>query len=84
MRGDCEPEEWTNHVSLDSPTPASSSVKMMLAMSDETDEVEELSVGDVASTFLKGEDYSPNDRPRYVVFWQYKGSQLRVFRLRGS
>ena len=84
VRGDCEPEEWTSHMSLDSPTPASSSVKMMLAMSDETDEVEELSVGDVATAFLKGEDYTAEDRPRYVVFRQYRGSQLRVFRLRGS
>ena len=40
VRGDCEPEEWTNNMSIDSPTPASTSVKMMMAMSDETDEVE--------------------------------------------
>lgn len=84
VRGDCEPEEWTNNMSLDSPTPASSSVKMMMAMSDETDEVEELSIGDVATAFLKGEKYSETDRDRWVVFRQYRGAKLRVFKLLGS
>ena len=84
VRGDCEPEEWTNNMSLDSPTPASSSVKMMMAISDETDEVEELSIGDVATAFLKGEKYSETDRERYVVFRQYRGAKLRAFKLLGS
>ena len=84
VMGHCEPAEWTAGMPLDSPTPASSSIKMMLAMSDETSEEEELSVGDVATAFLKGEEYSETDRPRYVVYREYRGSKLRVFRLRGS
>jgi hypothetical protein len=83
-RGDCEPAEWTANMSLDSPTPASSSIKMMVAMSDETEEEEELSLGDITTAFLKGEDYKPTDRPRYVAYQQYRGASLRVFKLRGS
>ena len=82
--GHCEPAEWTAGMPLDSPTPASSSIKMMLAMSDETSEEEDLSVGDVATAFLNGEEYSETDRARYVVYREYRGSRLRVFRLRGS
>ena len=83
--GHCE-AEWTAGMPLDSPTPASSSIKVMLAMADETSEEEDLSGGDVATVFLKGEEYSETDRPRYVVYREYRGSRLRVhvFRLRGS
>ena len=84
VMGHLELHEWTNHMKLDSPTPAASSVKMMVAMSDETDEEEELSLGDVATAFLKGEEYSEGDRPRYVVYREFRGSKLRVFKLRGS
>jgi hypothetical protein len=56
----------------------------MLAMSDETDEREDISVGDVATAFLKGDLYTDTDRPRYVTYREYRGSKLRVFRLRGS
>ena len=83
-RGDCESAEWTQDMSLDSPTPASSSLKMMVAMSDETSEEEDISLGDIATAFLKGEDYKPTDRPRYVAYQQYRGAPLRVFKLRGS
>ena len=84
VMGHLEPHEWTSNMSLDSPTPAASSVKMMVAMSDETAQIEELSVGDVATAFLKGDEYSTSDRPRYVTYRQYRGSKLRVFRLKGS
>ena len=84
VMGHLEPHEWTSNMSLDSPTPAASSVKMMVAMSDETAQIEELSVGDVATAFLKGDEYSSSDRPRYVTYRQYRGSRLRVFRLKGS
>ena len=84
VMGHCEPREWTDGMSLDSPTPASSSVKMMLAMSDETEEEEEISVGDVATAFLKGDEYGDKDRPRYVVYREFRNSKLRVFKLRGS
>ena len=84
VMGNCEPHEWTSDMSLDSPTPAASSLKMMLAMSDETDETEDISVGDVATAFLKGDLYAESDRPRYVTHREYRGSKLRVFRLRGS
>ena len=83
-RGDNEPAGWTAYMSLDSPTPASSSIKMMVAMSDETETEEEISLGDVATAFLKGEEYLPGDKPRYVVYSQYRGASLRVFKLRGS
>ena len=83
-RGDCEPAEWTADMSLDSPTPSSSSMKMMIAMSDETEEEEEVSLGDIATAFLKGDDYKPTDRPKYVAYQQYRGASLRVFKLRGS
>jgi hypothetical protein len=49
VMGNCEPHEWTAGMPLDSPTPATSSMKMMVAMSDETSEEEEISVGDVAT-----------------------------------
>ena len=84
VMGHLEPHEWTKDMSLDSPTPAASSVKMMVAMSDEVDDGEELSIGDVATAFLKGDEYSETDRPRYVTYRQYRGSKLRVFRLKGS
>ena len=84
VMGHLEPHEWTKDTSLDSPTPAASSVKMMVAMSDEVDDGEELSIGDVATAFLKGDEYSETDRPRYVTYRQYRGSKLRVFRLKGS
>ena len=84
VMGHLEPHEWTKDMSLDSPTPAASSVKMMVAMSDESDDGEELSIGDVATAFLKGDEYSESDRPRYVTYRQYRGSKLRVFRLKGS
>jgi hypothetical protein len=67
VMGNCEPHEWTAGMPLDSPTPAASSVKMMVAMSDETSEEEEVSIGDVATAFLKGEEYSETGRPRYVT-----------------
>ena len=84
VMGNREPKEWTEHMSLDSPTPAASSLKMMMAMSDETDAEEELSVGDVATAFLKGDAYGPSERPRYVVYCAYRGARLRVFQLKGS
>ena len=83
-RGDNEPAEWTANMSLDSPTPASSSIKMIVAMSDETEQAEEISIGDVRTAFLKGDEYDKSDRPRYVVYQQYRGGPLRVFKLRGS
>ena len=84
VRGDCEPAEWTSNMSLDSPTPASSSIKMMVAMSDESTEEEEISLGDITTAFLKGDDYGPLERPRFVAYQQYRGAHLRVFKLRGS
>ena len=84
VMGHLEPHEWTSNMNLDSPTPAASSVKMMAAMSDETEEEEEMSIGDVATAFLKGDEYTDTDRPRYVVYREYRGSKLRVFKLRGS
>ena len=52
----------------------------MVAMSDESEDGEELSIGDVATAFLKGDEYSESDRPRYVTYRQYRGTKLRVFR----
>ena len=74
VMGHCEPREWTDDMSLDVPTPASSSVKMTLAMSDETEEEEEISVGNdiVATAFLKGDEYGDKDRPRYVVYREFR------------
>ena len=75
-RGDNEPAEWTANVSLDSPTPASSSIKMIVAMYDETEQVEEISIGDDRTAFLKGDEYDKSDRPCYVVYQQYRGGPL--------
>ena len=82
--GNCEPKELTKHMSLDSPTPAASSLKVMLAMSDETATKEELSIGDVATAFFKGDAYDSSERPRYVVYCAYRGARLRVFQLKRS
>ena len=57
---------------------------MIVAMSDESEDGEELSICDVATAFLKGDGCNESDRPRYVACRQYRGSKLRVFRLKGS
>ena len=53
-------------------------------MNYETKEGEEVSLGDIAAASLKGDDYKPTDRPRYVAYQQYRGASLRVSKLRGS
>ena len=50
VMGHLEPREWTKDMRLDSPTPTLSYVKMVIAMSNESDDGEELSIGDVALT----------------------------------
>ena len=89
VMGHTEPKWLTSNIQCDSPTPAASTLKLLIAMDDEdygdgNDEPEEIAVGDVGTAFLKGDEYGPNDPRRYVKYKPHKDAKLRVFRLKGS
>ena len=60
-RGDTEPKHLYAGLPVDSPTPMSSSKRLMIALQDEGDEPEELAIGDVGTAFLKGDEYKPHE-----------------------
>ena len=74
VKGFLEPKEWDSKT--DSPTVLASTVKQLIAMGLEIEVVHDhaadpddedvISVGDIASAFLVGKEYGPEDRPRYV------------------
>ena len=94
VRGDTEPREWNEGKCLDSPTLMASSVKMMVAASEQrvgvspgggtVVEPTELSVGDISGAFVSSPRYGPDERSRYVAYREYPGGPLRVFKLLGS
>ena len=83
--GHTEPREWSEG-GTDSPVASAESVRLLVFSGaqtiDVTDEV--LAACDIDTAFLQGNEYGPDDRPRYVAIRMYKGAPLRVFKLRGS
>ena len=67
VRGDTEPAEWNEGRCLDSPTVMASTMKMIIALHDEGDEEEEVSIGDISTAFLTSPSYSEGERKRYVA-----------------
>jgi hypothetical protein len=84
VRGDTEPRAWNDGACLDSPTVMASTVKMMIALQDTTDEEEYLSIGDISTAFLTSPEYDASAPKRYVGYRSHRGAPLRIFQLRGS
>ena len=88
LKGYMEPAEWTGK--SDSPTAMASSIKMLVAMGVDPQDIDivsldddVISAGDISTAFLLADDYDPGDMPRYVGYKPYKGAKLRVFQLLG-
>ena len=82
VMGHTEPREWSEG-GTDSPVASSESVRL-LVFSGEQQENEVIASCDIDTAFLQGNEYGPNDRPRYVVLRMYKGAPLQLFKLKGS
>lgn len=57
VMGHLEPESWTQHMRMDSPTTVGSTVKMLIALADTGAEEEHISIGDISTAFLKSDLY---------------------------
>jgi hypothetical protein len=66
---------------LDSPTVMASTLKMLIALQDTSDEEEFISVGDISAAFLTSPPYDADSPKRYVGYRQYKGGPLRICEL---
>ena len=84
VRGDLEPKEWNAGKQTDAPTTNASTVKMMVALADTGEEVEELSIGGISKAFIKSWLYGPEESARYVSLKMHKGAKKRIFELLGS
>ena len=88
VKGYMEPAEWTGK--SDSPTVMASTIKMLIAMGtdpqdmyilNEDDDV--LSIGDVTTAFLLADDFGPDEIFRVVGYKAHKGAKMRLFQLLG-
>ena len=89
VKGFMEPKEWDSKT--DSPTAMTSTVRQLVAMgvaptssgmTDIDDDV--ISVGDISTAFLLGDEYKEGEVDRYVSYKAYPTAHKRVFKLKGS
>ena len=89
VKGFLEPKEWDSKT--DSPTAMTSTVRQLVAMgvaptmqgmTDIEDDV--ISVGDISTAFLLGDEYKEGEVDRYVSYKAYPTAHKRVFKLKGS
>ena len=67
---------------IDSPVASLAAVRMLLFMGEEV-EHEVIACGDVSGAFLAADEYPEDSEPRYVLFQEYKGGAMHVWRLKG-
>ena len=82
VMGHTEPREWSEG-GTDSPVASAESVRLLVFSGDQ-EEGEVITACDIDTAFLQGNEYTSEDRHRYVALKMYKGAPLRVFKLRGS
>jgi hypothetical protein len=88
VKGFLEPKEWSG--ATDSPTVMASTIKMLVAMGIDTEDMyieteddDVISIGDISQAFLVADGYGSEDQERYVKYQAYKGGPVRVFQLTG-
>ena len=82
VMGHTEAKHLTSNTQCDSPTPAASIIKLVLALGGEdcgdgNDDGEEIAVGDIGTASLK-------DPCRHVAYKAHRDARLRVSKLKGS
>ena len=89
VKGFLEPKEWDGKT--DSPTAMTSTVRQLVAMgvtptSDGMIHIDDdvISVGDISTAFLLGDEYKEGEVDRYVSYKAYPTAHKRIFKLRGS
>ena len=80
LMGNQEPVR--NGERTDAPVAKSSSVKTLIAASDEFED-EVIALGDLAEAFTQADGFAPGEEHRYVKWRPWKGAPWRVYRLLG-
>ena len=81
LQGFREPKAW-DHGMNDSPVAALSSIRSLIFMDGDDDDV--VSSVDINTAFLQSVPYDPDDEPRYVYYQPHKNAPRKYYQLMGS